>query len=75
MMKKSAFDESRPKTHRAEVLKREREKSAELQENFEALLGWSEPDFRKFLWEQCKIKPGHPLFEPALKLWRDQRRP
>ena len=66
-MEKSPFDEGKPRSHKAEVLRRERIVMKKLS-NLLALK--DEESFRKKLEEVFGVKPGSQQFEDALKAWR-----
>jgi hypothetical protein len=67
-MDKSAFDESRPRTAKAEARRREKAAKTKVQE---LLSIGDEETFRRILVETFGLKPGSPQFESALNAWRE----
>jgi hypothetical protein len=67
-MEESDFEKSRPRTARAEALRREKQAKAKMRE---LLAVKDEETFRRILTETFGLKPGSPQFESALNAWRE----
>jgi len=66
-MKKSPFDEAKPRTSRSEARQREIKVMKAMEELADIA---DEEEFKKKLAERFDILPGHPRFEKALATWR-----
>jgi hypothetical protein len=64
----SSFEESRPRTAKAEAHRREMLARAKMRE---LLSITDEETFKKILVETFGLRPGSPQFESALNAWRE----
>jgi hypothetical protein len=67
-MEDSGFERDRPRTAKAEVLKREKIAQTKMKQ---LLSIRDEETFKRILIETFGLKPGSPQFEKALSVWRE----